>query len=694
MTTDTTDRIGRLLNPRSIAVVGASQAQSKLAGQIIPMLTANGFTGKIFPVNPRYSEVAGLPCYASLRDVPDSIDHCVVIVSRDRVNAVLEDCAALGVPGGSIYSSGYAEVDEVGHRAQEDLRRAARDMVFLGPNCMGFANLVHRVFATTAAVLEHDSALGDVAIVSQSGGLAFATLAYYASQMGINLTYLVNTGNTAGISYRDLVAYLFEDDATKVVLTVAESEIVAAEVLSAVRDLGLAKPVVLLKLGRGDTGVRMAQSHTGALAGDYAPIRDCAEQLGIVCVDDVDEALHAADLLRHGFRPEDSDGLAAICISGGNVALLADMVDASELEFAVLSESSRAKLRTVLPEFVAINNPVDITALGYEQPELHREVLQVLADDASVRCLVPILTTTEDYSVLCSLLADAAAAQRLPLIVLWTGGSYDEKSVQILREAGIPVFKTANALVRTLTRMRSAVVMSTSVDVSDVAPAAVKLPKGVVTESAAYQFLSDAGVPVPEWEACSRAELAAAAARVGYPVVIKIDSATTHISDSGGVIVGVRTPEDLSARSAEIELLPESGLLVAQFLPGAELIASTFVHPHLGLLLMVGSGGVLAEILADVAFVRLPVARVHIERLLKKTIIGGTLASGHRGAEGFDAAVDALERLSAAALGSASSISQIELNPITVGSHGAAAVDAAVMSPAPSIGVSCRPPTR
>lgn len=675
MSSDTTERIGRLLNPRSIAVVGASQAQNKLAGQIIPTLTANGFTGNVFPVNPRYSEVAGLPCHASLKDVPGPIDHCVVIVSRDRVNSVLADCAALGVPGGSIYSSGYAEVDEAGHQAQEDLRRAAQDMVFLGPNCMGFANLVHRVFATTAAALDHDSTPGDVAIVSQSGGLAFATLAYFASQMGINLTYLVNTGNTAGISYRDLTAYLFEDDATKVVLTVAESEVVAAEVLSAVRDFGLVKPVVMLKLGRGDTGVRMAQSHTGALAGDYVPIRDCAEQLGIVCVDDVDEALHAVDLLRHGFRPEDSDGLAAICISGGNVTLLADVVDASELEFAALSESTRTKLRAVLPEFVAINNPVDITALGYEQPELHREVLEVLADDPGVRCLVPILTTVEDYSALCGLLAEVGTARRLPLIVLWTGGSYDETSVPILRGAGIPVFKTANALVRTLACMRRAVVTGAE---SDVAPMTVKLLESGVTESAAYRFLSDAGVPVPHWESCSRAELAAAAERVGYPVVIKIDSAMTHISDSGGVIVGVRSPEDLDARSAAIEQLPESGLLVAQFLPGAELIASTFMHPHLGLLLMVGSGGILVEMLADVAFARLPASRAHIERLMKKTVIGGMLAGGHRGAEGFSAAVDALERLSAVALGSASSVSQIELNPITVGPHGAAAVDAAI----------------
>jgi len=584
----------------------------------------------------------------------------------------------LGIPGGSIYSSGYAEVDEAGHQAQEDLRRAAKDMVFLGPNCMGFANLVHRVFATTAPALDHNSALGDVAIVSQSGGLAFATLAYYASQMGINLTYLVNTGNTAGISYRDLTGYLFEDDATKAVLAVAESEVVAAELMSAVRDFGLVKPVVLLKLGRGDTGVRMAQSHTGALAGDYAPIRDCAEQLGIVCADDVDEALHAVDLLRHGFRPEDSDGLAAICISGGNVTLLADLVDASDLQFAQLAESTRTQLRAVLPDFVSINNPVDITALGYEQPELHREVLQVLAGDAAVRCLVPILTTMEDYSLLCSLLAEVSTAQSCPLIVLWTGGSYDEKSLPILRAAGVPVFKTANALVRTLACMQRAVVAGTSADEIGLTPIVAHLAKSRVTESAAYQFLADAGLAVPRWEACVRSELVAAAERVGYPVVIKIDSATTHISDSGGVIVGVRSPEDLNARSDAIARLPESGLLVAKFLPGAELIASTFMHPHLGPLLMLGSGGVLVELLADVRFARLPVTRAHIERLLRRTAIGGMLATGHRGAEGFDAAADFLHRLSVVALSSASSISQIELNPITVGSHGAAAVDAAI----------------
>ncbi|MEO9191213.1 MAG: CoA-binding protein, partial [Acetobacteraceae bacterium] len=336
-------RISRLLNPRSIAIVGASRAANKMAGQVIPMLLAGGYTGRVLPINPRYTEVAGQPCYASLADAPDGIDHCVIAVAKERVAAVLAECRRKGIPGASIFSSGYAEAGESGVAAQQELQDAAGDIVFLGPNCMGFANLVDRVLAAPASIFGHDAAAGDIALLSQSGGLAFASLGFFAQQAGMRFSYIVNTGNSAGISYTDLVGFAFRDAATRVVVAVTESERAAAQVIEAVRRDGLLKPVVLLKLGRGETGRRMALSHTGSLAGDDRVARDCARQLGIVCVDDIDDVLAAAELLRRGITQEQTGGLAAICISGGNVTLFADQADAHGLGFADLLPATESR---------------------------------------------------------------------------------------------------------------------------------------------------------------------------------------------------------------------------------------------------------------------------------------------------------------------------------------------------------------
>jgi acyl-CoA synthetase (NDP forming) len=283
-----TDRIARLLRPGSIAVVGASTALNKLAGMFIPTLLAGGYKGRIYPVNPRYAEVAGQRCYASLDDVPGPVDHCVIVVSRERIANVLKACRRKGVAGASIFTSGFAETGEEGGQAQRDLVDLAGGMPFIGPNCMGFANLVDGVLATTSSLLRSDPSGGDIAVLSQSGGIAFASLGYQARALGLRFSHMVNTGNSVGVSYTDLLAFLFGEERARVVIVAAESETVVAQVLAAVRQHGLRKPMVMLKLGRGETGVRMALSHTGSLAGDYRLIQGLCEQAGIACVDDID----------------------------------------------------------------------------------------------------------------------------------------------------------------------------------------------------------------------------------------------------------------------------------------------------------------------------------------------------------------------------------------------------------------------
>jgi acyl-CoA synthetase (NDP forming) len=669
------EAIARLLRPQSIAVVGASQALNKLAGQLIPTLLAGGYKGAIYPINPRYQEVAGQRCYASLDEVPGAIDHCVIVVGRERIADVMGACRRLGVGSASIFSSGFAEAGEDGAEAQRRLVEMAGGMSFIGPNCMGFANLVDGVLATTSSLLRSDPTPGDIAVLSQSGGVAFASLGFTARAMDLRFSHMINTGNSAGVSYTDLVAFLFAEPRAKVVIVAAESEGVVGQVLEAVRRHGLVKPVVLLKLGRGDTGVRMALSHTGSLAGDYRLVQGCCEQAGIVCADDIDEALGAAELLRHSFTAGHADGLAAICISGGNIALFADHADRAGLAFAPLTEETEAALHAVLPDYISIHNPIDITALGLEEPKLHAAALRLAAQDATVRTLIPILTSAVDYTPVCTMLAGIRAEGGAPMIALWTGGSMETRSPEILHAAGIPIFRSSGLLARCLAQLRRA----RGAPPGEMPRAAVSVPPADATEAESLAWLEQAGIPVPPFEACDKADLAETAARVGYPLVVKLDTAETHISDTGGVFLDIRTPGELTSLMPRIAALPGDRLVVARFLPGQELIVSAFLHPVFGRVLMLGSGGRMVEAQPDVRFLALPAARASIAAALGETMTGRILQAGKRGATGFDAAVDLIHRVGLLALAAGEALRQIELNPVTVGAHGAVAVDASII---------------
>lgn len=669
------EAVARLLRPRSIAVVGASQAMNKLAGQLIPTLLAGGYSGAIYPINPRYQEVAGQRCYANLDEVPGPIDHCIIVVGRERIADVMGACRRLGVGSASIFSSGFAEAGEDGAAAQQRLVEMAGGMSFIGPNCMGFANLVDGVLATTSSLLRSDPTAGDVAVLSQSGGIAFASLGFTARAMDMRFSHMINTGNSAGVSYTDLVAFLFAEPRAKAIVVSAESEAVVGQVLEAVRRHGLAKPIVLLKLGRGDTGVRMALSHTGSLAGDYRLVQGCCEQAGIVCADDIDEALGAAELLRHGFTPEHADGLAAICISGGNIALFADHADRARLSFAPLTAETEAALRAALPDYISVHNPIDITALGLEEPKLHAAALRLAAQDGTVKTLIPILTSAVDYTSVCTMLAGIRAEGGAPMIALWTGGSLETRSPEILHAAGIPIFRSSGLLARCLAQLRRA----RPAPSGETPQAAAAAPPAAATEAEALAWLEQAGIPVPPFEATDKAGLAAAAARIGYPLVVKLDTAETHISDSGGVFLDIRSPDELTALMPRFAALPGERLVVARFLPGQELIVSAFAHPVFGRVLMLGSGGRMVEAQPDVRFLSLPAARESIAAALAETVTGRVLQGGKRGATGFGAAVDLIHRVGLLALAAGDGLRQIELNPVTVGTHGAVAVDASII---------------
>jgi acyl-CoA synthetase (NDP forming) len=669
-----------LIAPGSIAVVGASENRSKLAGRLVSSLRDGGFRGDIFPVNPKYAEVDDLTCYPTLDDIPSHIDHCIVIVPQQNVQPVLESCVKMSVRAASIFSAGYGETDD-GGGAQESLVALSEHVTFFGPNCMGFANFVESIVATSTPVFSRQRRRGDVALVSQSGGLAFGGLAYGATEQGMEFSYVLNIGNGVGVSISDLYAYICADDGTRVALFVLESEALLADLVRAVDQSSNPKPTVLLKLGRGETGFEMARSHTGALAGDYEVARQLASQVGIVCASDLDEALGIVSLARAGFDPSASQGLAMVSISGGNLTLAADIVDGSSLSFAEFDDSTVDELRDLLPSFVTVHNPLDLTG---ENRERHSAAYTAIVADPNVTALVPILTVSEDGRHACSAIADVASKSSRPVAVIWNGGSYDNESRAILRDADIPVFSSASSLVRSFDLLCGAGGRGFVAPVASTGTSAANVPKvgQSLSESEAFAFLSQNKIPVPKFARSKTGDLStvlASAQEIGFPVVVKADVQDTGLSDRGGVIVDIRDAAELGRALRQVESLGTSELLLMEFLGGSELFASTVYRPPFGLMLTIGTGGRLVELLQDVRFLRLPASRESIERELRNTVVGYGLWSGFRGMSGFDAASDLLERVANVAVSEAAKVAQIELNPVMVGAHGAAAVDAAII---------------
>ncbi|SHK73619.1 Acyl-CoA synthetase (NDP forming) [Pseudonocardia thermophila] len=674
-------RIERLLRPRSVAVVGASGDTNKLAGRIVPAIRQGGFAGKLFPINPRRSEVAGLPCFPSLSAVGEQIDHCIVILPRDQVQEVVEECARLGVQGVSIFASGYAEAGEDGVRAQQQLVELSRsaDLPFLGPNCMGFVNLVDGLTATTSSVIARNQEAGDLALISQSGGLAFGTIAYAVAESPMAFSYALNTGNSAGVDFGDLVEFLYADEHTRRILIVAESNAHVAQVVRRVDEIGLQKPIVLLKLGRGESGAAAARGHTGSLAGDYELVRDCAEGAGIVCVDDVADAINALQVVGSAPAREGRLGLGVVSISGGNLTLFADVLSSSELEFATLQASTVDTLRELLPGSASVTNPVDATFLGFDRPEVLGRVVETLGNDPDCKIVVVITTTAEDLRPAARAVVDAAASSPAQVAVVWNGGSYDGAAEGILTSAGIPVVRGSAAFARA-----AAAVQRATPRTRDTTGAAGTLvtPAGFGTaelrESDSLEFLDVNGVPVVPWRRATGDTLVAAAEEIGFPVVIKVDTAQTRISDQGGVVLDLRNAAEVEKAGAELEEKFGGDYLVARFAGGAEMFASAFQHPDFGPVLAVGTGGRLVESIKDVTYVRLPAQPQDIAAALRRTLIGKVLDEGARGMSGFDSAVGAVHALGRLALAARDVVTQIEINPFIVGDGRAVAVDASI----------------
>lgn len=685
--------LAALWSARSVAVVGASDRPGSLGRLPVEFLQRYGYAGRILPVRPDGAPVAGLPSYASLRECrreQGPVDLAMVMVAAPRVLAAVQDCADAEVPVAVICTSGFAETGEEGAALQAEVVRAAHEggVRLVGPNCIGSVGVATGQVSSFSPLFSGERTElvpGAVGFVSQSGALGYGAVSL-AFERGLGLGWVVNTGNEADVSAVEVMGALTREPGCRGLLAYLET-LGDFEGLRAVAATGM--PVAVLKAGRSDAGARAAASHTGALAAGDRVVDAALRQLGIVRVDDVDELLDVGEVMTIRHRPQ-GRRVAVVTTSGGSGILAADAVEAHGLEMAALSEQTLAVLDEIVPAFGSTANPVDVTAAVMSNASLFDRTLDVIADDPGVDLIVAcfcVLTGTDVDDVVTSL-ARVAERSGIPVLAVRTGADHlAPQAAARMRAAGIPCYPTparavraAAALVQFSTPTASA---PSAPAASPAAPAVHPVPRAGAGEQEMKALLSEAGLPVPAGRvAASAADAAAAVADVGGRAVFKaVVPGLLHKSDAGGVIVGV-TAEEAGPAWEKVASLGGEVLVEEMVSGGVEALVGLAPSP-LGMVLTVGVGGVLTEVLHDVALRVLPVGRDDVEAMVDETRLGALLA-GVRGATLADreALVQAVLQVCEVTHAWPQGF-ELDLNPVTalaVG-NGVRVLDAAYIAP-------------
>ena len=676
--------IRALWSARSVAVVGASERPGALGRLPIEFMTRFGYTGSLYPVRPDGAPVAGLRSYPCVAACPAPVDLVMIMVSADRVAAALDDCVSAGAGTVIVCSSGFAETGTAGQRLQDDLVAAARagGLRLVGPNCIGSVG-VHNAQVTSFSPLfgGPDTRLvdGHLGFVSQSGALGYGTMSL-AYERGLGLGWVVNTGNEADVGALEVMETLTAEPGCRGLLAIVES-LTDVDRLRRVARSGL--PVAMLKAGRSDAGQRAAASHTGALATGDRVIDAALRQFGIVRVDDVDELLDVGDAFAQPRRPA-GPRIAVVTTSGGSGILAADAIETRGLQLSVLSDKTRGALAEIVPSYGATDNPVDVTASVMSDPGLFEASLDALVDDEEVDLVIACccVLTGEDVDSLVASLARAAQRSGKPVLVARTGAAnLAPSAAAALRAAGIPSYPTPARAVRAAAALHQ--VSRPRPEASSRPSAVVAVPAPGAGEQELKALLAGAGLAVPVGRVVGDGGQAVAAVeQVGGLAVLKaVVPGLVHKTEAGGVALDI-TVETAAKTYARLAALGGQVLVEEMVGPGVEALVGIAASP-LGPVLTVGPGGVLTELLDDVALRLLPVTRSDVEQMLEETALVLLLA-GVRGSAPADRAalVEAI-LLVADMVSSWPAGCALDLNPVTVlqRGQGVRVLDAAYIAP-------------
>lgn len=689
-----------LLRPRSVAIIGASDKPGALGASVLANLVRQGFDGDIHLVNPKRTEIGGRPCVASVDDLPTAVHVAVLAIPRAGVLDAIRGLARKGVGAAVIFSAGFAEDGPQGLADQQEIARIAREsgMVVEGPNCLGLVNFRDNVSLTFIEMPEA-KAQGDrrVGIVSQSGAMA-AVLATTMIHRDVPLSCYISTGNEAASGIEDYLAHLVDQPDTAVIALIAEHVRDPARFLAAARAARAAgKAVVLLHPGRSAAGAASAATHTGAMAGDHAVMAVHVERAGVILAESLEELGDIVEILARS--PEaGAGGTGIVAESGAFKAMMLDLAEAVDLNLPKLTDADSPALRAALPDFVPVTNPMDITAQGLVDPGLYGRTLAALAQDDRIGTILLTLiqTDTGTSHVKFKAVLDAleAIGDTKPIIVggVDEGGAVFAEDLAALRAAGVTYLPTAERMLRALARIAAHRQGDATVAPLDARPVdGLSQVGSTIPEHRSKAIMGAQGIAFPVFAlAQSAAEAVAAADRLGYPVVLKAQSPELpHKSDAGGVIVNLADADAVAAgwdrlmanlAASRPDLVLDGVLVEGMAAKGVELIVGARNDPHWGPTILVGFGGVAAELLHDVCLLPPDLTRDAIIAQIRKLRMA-PLLDGFRGAPAMDigAVADIVQRLGQM-VAATPAISEVDLNPVIVypQEQGAIALDALI----------------
>ncbi|KPQ07090.1 MAG: hypothetical protein HLUCCA12_06955 [Rhodobacteraceae bacterium HLUCCA12] len=667
-----------LFNPRAVAVIGASEAPGSVGRDVVETLAAKGYGGRILPVNPKYDTLLGLPCFAHVFDLPQGVDLAAIAVPARAVPDAVRAVGAAGIPFAVVFASGFSETGTQGTALQKEILAVARRarVRLIGPNCQGLMNVAGGIHVGFGPAYRQDYRRGAVSVVSQSGAFGNSILMGLDGE-GVGTRHYISTGNEAMTGALDVMAGMLEDGETRVIAAYVEGlrdpfQLRAVAARARERDV----PLVLWKVGRSPVGARAAASHTASLAGDDRLYRAAFGQLGIVEVDDIGEMADCVRALESGRRAS-GPRMAVVTVSGGAGVAMADRAAELGLDLPALHPATVTALQKILPDFASVANPLDVTAGAVMNAESLVAALDCVVRDPGVDMLALSFAAASGASARAIAEAlDRLASENptLPIAIAWNAPrAGNEDAFARIEAAGLPIYATPARAVRGL-----AAIWQGRGPVAAIATPRPRttVPARLLNEVAAKAHLDGSGIRIPtEAVAHSADEAAALATRIGYPVVMKLlSSRLAHKSDVGGVRLGlddeaaVRAAFDaLAALPGRLDLPDEGVLVQEQIAGGIEVILGARRDPGFGPVVMVGAGGILAEVLDDVAIRLAPVSLPEARAMIAETRVS-RLLDGLRGRAPGDAEAlaQAIARLSRQIADPAAPAAEIEINPLFV----------------------------
>ena len=698
-----------LLNPRSIAVVGASERPGSAGRLVLENLRGLGYEGNVYAVHPKHEQVLGFSCYPDLGSLPGPVDSVAVLLGADKVLSVLEEAVEVGIPAAWVLASGFGEAGPEGQIRQAALARFAdaSGLLVCGPNCIGVANPVDRV-ATYSPALGPATRPGNVSAVMQSGAICLGL----ANAARFGFRYLISSGNEAVLDSADYIGHLVNDPLTHVIVAFLEGISNPGKFIAAAEAAAEAgKPILVVKIGRSEMARRTVQAHTGSLAGADAVCDAAFRRLGVMRLDTLDELMEAAQLFVTCPLPN-GDGVGLLSLSGGHIGLVADLAQDMGLEFPAFSQEAEQTLSEILPPYSPIANPLDAWGSG-DLEKNYPACVEAVSREAGIHLLAVSRDTPSEVAPMeiQQSLAVARAAARAtrgtgkPVLMFSNlSGGFQPKVQETLDQGGVPYLQGTRETLQAVQtfvryadfhRRRQKPVEVGCPSPPDLAEWRKKLREmqGALSEVEGRRLLAAYGIPGPkEFVAADEAAAVQAAQRAGYPVVLKVLSPDIqHKTEIGGVRVGLEN--DAAVAVAFLEVMaaacqhhPQArveGVLIQEMLPddAVEVILGVLRDPDFGPVVVFGSGGIMVELLKDSSLRLPPLSRAEAVEMIHETR-GARLLQGFRGSPpaDIDALSDALVRLSQLAADLGDFIAALDINPLMVlpEGQGVCAVDALV----------------